>query len=284
MTSLAGAVAVVTGGSRGVGKGIALALGDEGATVYITGRTAAEGQHSLPGTVFATAEEVTARGGKGIAVVCDHRDDAAVEDLFRRVGDEQGRLDLLVNNAFIVHEALVARGNFWEKPLSMWDMIDVGLRSHYVASVFAARMMVEQRSGLIVNTSSFGGGRYSMAVAYGVGKAGVDRLAIDMAHELRPYNVAALSLWLGLVTTEGTRRIFRRHPERLEAAETESAEFTGRVIAALAKDPDIMSRTGQVHIGAELAHEYGVTDIDGSSPRSRRDVLGGPPWPVEGGA
>jgi NAD(P)-dependent dehydrogenase (short-subunit alcohol dehydrogenase family) len=280
MTSLAGKVAVVTGASRGVGRGVALALGEQGATVYITGRTAKEGEHHLPGTVFSTAKEVDARGGKGIPVVCDHRDDAAVEALFERVGSERGRLDLLVNNAFIVHPDLVRRGNFWEKPLSMWDMVDVGLRSHYVASVFAARIMVEQRSGLIVNTSSPGGGRYSMAVAYGVGKAGVDRLAIDMAHELRPYNVAALSLWLGLVTTEGTRAIFARHPERLEAAPTESAQFTGRIIAALLADPGIMRRTGRVYIGAELAREYGVTDIDGSSPISRRAELGGPPWPL----
>lgn len=277
MGSLDGKVAVVTGASRGVGKGVALALGDEGATVYVTGRTVVEGTAPLPGTVGATAEEVTRRGGKGIAVQVDHKDDAQTEALFDRVRDEHGRLDILVNNAFIVPDELILPGSFWEKPLSMWDMIDVGLRSHYVCSVFGARIMVPQKSGLIVNTSSYGGGAYSLAVAYGVGKAAVDRLARDMAHELKDHNVTALSLWLGLIMTERTKRAEELHPGMFDTSQVESPEFTGRVIAAVANDPKMMNRSGKVYITVELAKEYGVRDTNGEYPPSLRDTFGGPP-------
>src|SRR5438105_1884625 len=180
----AGFVAVVTGGSRGVGKGIAEELGAAGATVYVTGRSRSEGDgpvvfgSTLPGTVYATAEAITAFGGKGIAVPLDHRDDAAVEELFARVLREQGQLDLLVNNAYLVPEALFSGRPFWEMPLSVWDdMTDVGVRSHYVAAVHAARAMVRQGRGLVVNTSSPGGANFSITTAYGVGKAAVDRMA-----------------------------------------------------------------------------------------------------------
>jgi dehydrogenase/reductase SDR family protein 1 len=259
-------IAVVTGASRGVGKGVALGLGEAGATVYVTGRSVSPGR--LPGTIDETAAEVTALGGEGIAVRCDHAVDADVAALFERVRAEQGRIDVLVNNAFAIPEGRLA-GNFWELPIEQWDtMHTVGLRSHYVASVHAARMMVPARRGLIVHISSFGAKVYALSVAYGVGKAGVDRMARDMGRELRPAGVVAVSLWPGIVKTE---RLLLE-PERLpfDLSQSESPQLTGRACAALAADSQAMAKTGQALVVAELAAEYGFTDIDGSRPVSLR--------------
>ncbi|WP_048307068.1 SDR family NAD(P)-dependent oxidoreductase [Halomonas sp. PR-M31] len=268
-------VCVVTGASRGVGRGIALALGREGATVYVTGRTLEEGQAPLPGTVGATAEAVTQAGGQGIAVACDHADDAQVEALFQRIAAEQGQLDILVNNALTVPDALVRPGSFWEKPLDMTALLDVGLRSSYVSSYYAAPLMIK-RGGLIVFTSAPGARCYMHGPAYGAGKAGVDKMAFDMAHELRPYNVATISLWLGVVATERTQAVLGAEPEKYGPVVPESVEFAGRVLTALYADSKRLERSGQVHYAAELAREYGVTDLDGSQPPSYRDALGGP--------
>lgn len=276
-------VVVVTGASRGAGKGIALALGATGATVYVTGRTRQEGDAPLPGTVYATAEEVTRRGGKGIAVICDHADDAQVRALFEQVEAEQGRLDILVNNALYVPDALVQPGPFWEKPLGLQDILDVGMRSSYVASYYAGALLArtgrEHGSALVVNTSSFGGTCYMHGPAYGAGKAAVDKMAHDMAVDFKPYNVAAVSIWMGLLLTERTEKVVAAEPEKYGALadSAESPEFTGRVIAALADDPDLMSRSGKIWVGAELAAEYGVQDINGRQPASHRPMLGNPP-------
>ncbi|NVK43998.1 MAG: SDR family NAD(P)-dependent oxidoreductase [Oceanospirillaceae bacterium] len=271
-------VVLVTGASRGAGKGIALALGETGATVYVTGRSASEGDSPLPGTVYATADAINRRGGTGIAVVCDHGDDDQVRALFERVRNEQGRLDILVNNACAIPAQLTEPGPFWNKPLSMLDILDVGMRSTYVASYYAAPLMAAQHGGLIVNTSSFGARCYMHGPAYGAGKAAVDKFAMDMAHDLRPYNVAVLSLWMGMVMTERTRGVIEAEPDKYAhiVAAAESPEFTGRVIAALARDPELMDRSGQVCVGAELAQAYGVTDIDGRQPPSHREFLGAP--------
>jgi NAD(P)-dependent dehydrogenase (short-subunit alcohol dehydrogenase family) len=269
-------VVVVTGASRGAGKGIAVALGATGATVYVTGRTRREGDAPLPGTVQATAEAVTAAGGRGIAVYCDHADDAQVAQLFEQVRREQGRLDILVNNATVLHDALTATGPFWSKPLALADILDVGLRSHYSASWFAAPLLLANSEGLVVNTSSFGGRIYMHGPAYGAGKAGIDKMAHDMAVDFRPHRVAVIALWMGLLATERTRRVFAAEPEKYAgmAATAESPEFSGRVIDALARDPQLMDRSGQVWIGAELALAYGVTDIDGRQPLSPRTFFG----------
>ena len=271
-------VVVVTGASRGAGRGVALALGATGATVYVTGRTRREGDAPLPGTVEATAAAVTAAGGRGIAVFCDHADDQDTRRLFERVGDEQGRLDILVNNATLIHDALTDVGPFWEKPLELVDILDVGLRSHYTASWFAAPLLLANGEGLIVNTSSFGGRIYMHGPAYGAGKAAVDKMAHDMAVDFRPHRVAVLSLWLGLLATERTLRVFAAEPEKYAGLRdaTESPEFTGRVIDALARDPALMDRSGQVWIGAELARQYGVQDTDGRQPQSPRLMFGEP--------
>jgi NAD(P)-dependent dehydrogenase (short-subunit alcohol dehydrogenase family) len=272
-------VVVVTGASRGAGKGIALALGETGATVYVTGRTRAEGDADLPGTVFATAEEIGRRGGTGVPVICDHSDDAQVEALFKQVEREHGRVDILVNNAFTIPDGLARKGPFWEKPLALQSMFDVGMRSAYVASYYAAPLLIDGDAGLVVNTSSFGGRCYMHGPAYGAGKAAVDKMAHDMAVDLKPYGVAVISLWMGLLRTERNRALFEGVPDRYKAfaAGAESPEFSGRVIDALARDPRLMERSGQVLIGAEIGAELGVVDVDGRTPASHREKLGDPP-------
>jgi NAD(P)-dependent dehydrogenase (short-subunit alcohol dehydrogenase family) len=269
-------VAVVTGASRGAGKGIALALGASGATVYVTGRTRHDDQAPLPGTVAKTAEAVTAAGGRGVAVYCDHSDDEQVAALFEQVRAEQGRLDILVNNATHLPDALTDPGPFWEKPLALADLFDVGMRSHYSASWFAAPLLLASDAGLVVNTSSFGGRIYMHGPAYGAGKAAADKMAHDMAVDFRPFGVAVISLWMGLLATERTLKVFAAEPEKYaELAQTlESPEFAGRVIHALASDPARMDKSGQVWISAELAQLYGITDIDGRQPPSHRAHFG----------
>ena len=276
MAAQSNRVAVVTGASRGAGKGIALALGATGATVYVTGRTLEEGDAPLPGTVQATAEAVTAAGGKGVAVFCDHSDDAQVARLFDQVREEQGRLDILVNNATQLHDALTQSGPFWDKPLSLTDIWGVGMRSYYTASWYAAPLLLANGRGLVVNTSSFGGRIYMHGPAYGAGKAAVDKMAHDMAVDFAPHNVAVVSIWMGLLLTERTRAVMAAEPDKYsQLAETcEHPEFTGRIIAALYSDPNRMDKSGKVWIGAELGAEYGIKDIDGRQPASHRAFFG----------
>lgn len=283
MESLAGMVAVVTGASRGIGKGIALALAGEGASVYVTGRTVAPGSHPLPGTVGETAAECDRRGGKGIAVQVDHGNDDQVAELFEQVRMEQGRLDILVNNAFSLPEDLTESAPFWEKPLSNWEMMDVGVRSNFVAAWHAAKIMAPQKSGLMVAISGYTGVAYTYGVVFGTSKSAVDRMARDMAIELKPHNVASISMWQGLTMTERAERNLANIPGLREGSATRpkdacSPEFPGRVIAALANDPEVMRHTGGTFITAELAREYGVTDIDGKVVPSLREERGAPIW------
>ena len=256
MSSLKGQVALVTGGSRSVGRGIALGLGEAGATVYLTGRSVTD----------SIAAQVSALGGRGVAVPCDHQDDDQVKAVFEQIGQREGRLDLLVNNAWGGYQRLRNRkanpgfkwkDPFWRQPLDLWDdMHIVGVRSNYIAGVFAAQMMQKQGHGLIVSISFYAGRRYYDNVPYGVSKAATDRLAQDMAVELAPHNVASVSLYPGhVMEVKKTRK-----PKR------ESAQFVGRAVAALASEPDIMERTGQILVAAELAKEYGFTDTDGTQP------------------
>lgn len=283
MTTLTNKVAVVTGATRGIGKGIAVALGSAGATVYVTGRTVAQGGHALPGTVAETVAEIDRQGGKGVGVQVDHGDDAQVESLFRQVRREQGRLDILVNNAFALPDDLTESRPFWQKPLSNWEMVDVGVRSNFVAAWHAAHIMVPQRSGLIVAISGYTGVSYTYGVIFGMCKTAVDRMARDMATELEPYNIASLSLWQGLTYTERAQRNLAHNPEMTKSAVTNplggcSPAFPGRVIAALVDDPSLMKRTGGTFITAELAAEYGVTDVDGRVVPSMRAQRGAPIW------
>ena len=256
MTDLSGRVAVVTGASRGVGKGVAEALAEAGAVVYATGRTVSED------TFGGSARVIAAR--------CDHTDDRAVEVFFRRVSEEQGRLDVLVNSAWGGYERMVEGGEFtwarpfWEQHVWRWDaMFAAGVRAAYVAGQHAARMMVAAGSGLIVNISFWAARKHLGNVAYGVSKAATDKLTADMASELRAHGVAAVSLYPGLVRTEKVMEA----AAFLDLSNSESPQFVGRAVASLAADPEVLQRSGRVLVAAALALEYGFTDIDGKQPR-----------------
>jgi NAD(P)-dependent dehydrogenase (short-subunit alcohol dehydrogenase family) len=266
---LAGKVALVTGASRGIGKGCALELGAAGATVYVTGRSVSEDDNPLPGTVGATAAEIDALGGDGLAVALDHRDDDAVSELFDRIDAEHGRLDVLVNNAFVVTDSLTSGRKFWELPISDWDdMIDIGTRSAYVASWFAARRMVPAGTGLIVNISSSGAEEYAWNVAYGVGKCALDRVTADTAIELQEHGVHVVSLWPGFVRTEriDLGAAAGLLPPTLDLSTSESPRFCGRAVVALATDPAKARFSGHAVAARDLADEYGFTDVDGRLP------------------
>ncbi|MCP2315756.1 dehydrogenase/reductase SDR family member 1 [Nocardia amikacinitolerans] len=274
---LHGRVAVVTGASRGIGKGIALELGAAGATVYITGRSATAGR--LPGTVHDTAAEIDALGGHGIPFVCDHRDDDAVQRLFERVRAEQGRLDVLVNNVYNSPAAARWLGKpFWEVPPSTWDeTFDVGVRSHYAASFYAAPLLIGS-GGLVVNVSSPGSQRYMHNAVYGVAKTALDRLTTDMARDLADTEVTVVSLWPGIVDTEllqlvpadaeGRRLVTLPGEGTFDLGAAETPRFPGRAVVALAADPQRRARTGSAWRVADLADQYGFTDVDGRVPRN----------------
>lgn len=263
---------MVTGASRGLGKGIAIALGEAGATVYVTGRSGAGAQTShLGGSVEETAAAVGGAGGTGVPAPCDHRDDGAVEALFERVVAEAGRLDVLVNNVWGGYEGLHAGASdewqrpFWEQPPDLWDsMFGAGVRAHYVASVIGARAMVAAGGGLVVNVSHITAERLTAGdnVAYSVAKSADVRMARDMATQLRPHGVAALALYPGLVRTEG----ILQWSEYLDLSASESPAYTGRAVAALAADTDVTRWSGRALFVADLAQEYGFTDTDGTQP------------------
>lgn len=276
-------VAVVTGASRGVGRGIAIALGAAGMTVYVTGRSATESNahlrgQRLSGTLAETVEAIAKAGGKGIAVTCDHAMDDQVQELFSRIECEQGHLDLLVNNAAFIHENLIDSGPFWSKPLEMVKMLNVGLRSSYIASFYAAPLLLKAPRGLIVFTSSFGADCYMHGPAYGAQKAGIDKMAYDMAVDFDGTTVATVSLWLGPQRTERSAIAAVDRADTYEAIMTnaETPEFNGHVILALLDDPALGQLSGQTLITAELAAAYGVTDDEGRKPPSYREMLGSP--------
>lgn len=249
-------VALVTGASRGVGKGVATSLAGAGYTVFASGRTIA--QTSLPETV--------------IRVPCNHTRSEDTDALFHGIADEAGTLDLLVNSAWGGYEGMMENGQFtwglpfWEQPAHRWEaMMDAGLRAAYDCSVRAARMMVPNHCGLIVNISFWAAQKYIGNVIYGVAKAATDKMTADMAHELRDYCVTAVSLYPGLVRTEAVLEAMKGGA--FDLSNSESPEYIGRVIAAFASDPDRISRSGQVLVAAALGAEYGLTDIDGRQPK-----------------
>ena len=256
MPNLSERIAVVTGASRGVGKGVALGLAEAGAIVYVTGRT--------------FAEESLIASGQVIPIHCNHTDDQEVEAAFRHVIADQGRLDILVNSVWGGYENMIENGEFtwplpfWKQPLWRWDaMFAAGVRAHYVSSIHAAREMVKRRSGLIVNISFWAAQKHMGNVAYGVSKAATDKLTADMADELREHNVAVVSLYPGLVRTEKVMEA----AAFLDLSNSESPQFIGRAVVALASDPNVIHKSGQVLVAAALAQEYGFTDTDGKQPR-----------------
>ena len=274
---LGGRIAVVTGASRGIGKGIALELGAAGATVYVTGRSSTSGK--LPGTVHETASDIDALGGVGVPFVCDHRDDEAVRRLFDTLRTEHGQLDVLVNNVY--NSPATARWigkPFWELPPQAWDeTFDIGVRSHYVASAFAGPLLIDA-GGLIVNVSSPGASRYMHNAVYGVAKTALDRFSADLAHDLADTSVTAVSLWPGIVDTEllqqvpadaeGNRLVSLPGEGTFDLAAAETPRFPVRAVVALATDPDRHTRTGAAWRVADLAEHYGFTDVDGRIPRA----------------
>jgi NAD(P)-dependent dehydrogenase (short-subunit alcohol dehydrogenase family) len=265
-------IALVTGATRGLGRGLARGLGRTGATVYVTGR-----DHTA---LEDAARDVTEAGGNGIALPCDHTDDAQVAAAFARISEAECRLDILVNNAAAVHVApLMAPGGFWEKDICLAEMIETGLRSSYIAAWHAARLMVPTKRGLIVNISFYGAVSYFHGPAYGAAKAGTDKMSWDMAQDLKPHNVACVSLWPGFVLTDAVRAMPKEAlPPDLAASlpSWETPEFSGLVIAALFHDPTLMEHSGQALIGAERASAYGIIDIDGKQPPSYRAAMGSP--------
>ncbi|MFA5884993.1 MAG: SDR family NAD(P)-dependent oxidoreductase [Acidimicrobiia bacterium] len=259
---LAGTVAVVTGASRGIGKGCAIELAAAGATVYVTARTLHAAESSRVASLEATIEEIAARGGRAVAVRCDHANDDDVDGLFARVRDEHGRLDVLVNNAFRPAPHRDPRVPFWETPIADWDaLIDVGTRSAYTGTHHAARMMVDARRGLVVNVSSAGAIRYFHHLVYGIGKEALDRLTRDAARPLAPHGVAIVSIWPYLVRTETVLSM-----PGIDDTITESTRFSGRAIVALASDPDVLACTGRAFTTRALADRYGFVDVDGRLP------------------
>lgn len=222
-------------------------------------------------------------GDGAIAVPVDHRDDAATAALFARVADENGGLDLLVNNAAAVHDALTDPKPFWQKHLELSDILDVGLRSAYVASYYAAPLMLKRQRGLIAFTSSPGSVCYMHGPAYGAQKAGIDKMAADMAVDFRGTSVHTASVWMGILLTEKMRAAFDGKPEALAAMaeHAETPEFIGRVIDALYRDPGLDELSGHTFIAAELAQRYGITDEDGRRPPSHREMLGSPREPSD---
>ena len=273
---LAGQAAIVTGGGTGIGRGIALELGEEGATVYVTARTV-EPTPENPG-LRSAAEEIDALGGTGIAVPCDHRDDDQVGALFDRIGAKHGALDLLVNNASPNFANMIGK-RFWDIPFHEVDnCLDIGPRSMYVTMAYAVRQMIPRRAGVIVNVSSHGSQDYILSVPYGIGKAAVDKLTADTALELEEHGIAVVSIWPGLVMTE---RVMRRsntdddgtaRVEGLDLRIGESPRFSGRAIVALATDPEVMRRTGGAFRPSRLARDYGFTDVDGNTPPEVTDL------------
>ncbi len=266
MPSLEGTVALVTGGSRGIGRGTAASLASAGAHVYITGRTleAEEGKPSLQ----RSAEAIGLAGGACTPYQCDHTDDDQTEAVFERIVSEEGRLDILVNAAWGGYQDMSEDGEFtfarpfWEQPRWRWSaMFDAGLRAAFVCSQLAARQMIPKRSGLIANISSGGADNYAWNALYGTAKAATDRLTRDMAHELKPHGVSVVSIHPGLVRTEAVLAA-----EAFDLTSSESPEFTGLAIEHLYSDADLLGRSGRVIGTAKLAQELGYSDIDGKEP------------------
>lgn len=256
MKPLEGKIALVTGGTRNVGKGIALGLGEAGATVYVTGRKITD----------KDVKGITSAGGKGIALVCNHENDEDVKKIFEYIKEKEEKLDILVNNAWGGYNRLRNKSKykgfkwkevFWKQPLELWDeMNNVGVRSNYVASVYASELMLKQKQALIVNISFYASRKYYGNVIYGVAKAAVDKMVMDMAVELKPYNIACVSLYPGYIDDN----------KKTPNPKKESSIFVGRAVAALTSDKNIMSKTGHILVAAELAKEYGFKDIDGTQP------------------
>ncbi|MEQ8693019.1 MAG: SDR family NAD(P)-dependent oxidoreductase [Pseudomonadales bacterium] len=264
MGELSGKVAVVTGASRGIGKGIALALGEKGCTVYVTGRTTGEGDR----TIDTTARQVTEAGGEGRAIQCDHGDDADIAALFERIAGEVDCIDILVNNVYKIPNPPAWGGGYWDHPIQVWDdQVGIGLRAHYVASWHAAALMFKSERAVMINISSPGGQSYHFSSSYGAGKAGLDRLTADMAIELEPKNIPAIVIYPGSVATE----FIQDHAEAqgMDLSQSQTPLLVGRSVAALVNSDNLMARSGSIQWVEDLVEEFDVYDENGSRPTEK---------------
>lgn len=264
---------VITGATRGLGRGMARGFGQRGNVVALTGRDEA--------ALAEACAEVEQRGARAVPIACDHADDAQVERAFAEIADKlDGQIDILVNNAAAVYgQDLTMPGPFWRKPLRLAEMIDVGLRSAYVATYFAAPLMVERHSGLIANISFYGARSYFHGPAYGAAKAGTDKMSFDMGVDFAGTGVTVVSFWPGFILTDAVRAMPpEMFPEefREQLPLWETPEFSAAVLDALADDPALTAFNGQTVIGAELGERYGIKDGDGKQPPSYRATMGAP--------
>jgi dehydrogenase/reductase SDR family protein 1 len=274
LANLEGKVCLVTGASRGVGRGVALGLAEAGAIVHITGRTLRDGEHpeglDRGGSLASVIEAAKAYPGNVTAHRVDHARDEETEGVVHKIIDTEGRIDVLVNSAWGGYERMAENDQFtwidplWKQPMWRWDaMMDVGVRSAYCGIRVAAETMAKQRSGLIVNISFWAARKFMQNVVYGISKAAMDKMAADVAEQMREHGVAAVSLYPGLVRTEDVMK----NKEYFDMSNSESMEFQGRAMAGLAADPCLMEKSGKVFTSADLALEYGFADIDGYQPR-----------------
>ncbi|MFP6808263.1 MAG: SDR family NAD(P)-dependent oxidoreductase [Pseudomonadales bacterium] len=255
--SLKGKVCVVTGATRGIGRGTAIALAEQGAIIYVSGRTTGSvDELTIEGTVAA----INAAGGEGHGMRVDHANDSEIADFFEHIGKEQGKIDILVNNVYKIPSPPAWGGGFWDHPIQIWDdQVGIGLRAHYVASWHAATLLFAAGAGsLIVNVSSPGGQSYHFSSSYGAGKAGLDRLTADMAIELKDKEIAAITLYPGSVATEFILASGR------DPSGAQTTLGVGRTVAALAQAPDLMSRSGSIQWVEDLSKEFDVRDENGN--------------------
>jgi NAD(P)-dependent dehydrogenase (short-subunit alcohol dehydrogenase family) len=264
MADLKGKIAVVTGASRGIGKGIALALGEQGATVYVTGRTTGDGER----TIDTTARLVTEAGGEGRAIQCDHGDDAQIAELFAKIGKEVDHIDILVNNVYKIPNPPAWGGGYWDHPIQVWDdQVGIGLRAHYVASWHAAKLMFAADAAAMVNVSSPGGQSYHFSSSYGAGKAGLDRLTADMAVELKPKGIPAIVLYPGSVSTEFIQDA--AESQEMDLSQSQTPLLVGRAVAAMLASDNLMARTGTIQWVEDLVEEFDLYDENGSRPTQK---------------
>lgn len=264
MSDLKGQIAVVTGSSRGIGKGIALALAEQGCTVYATGRTIGDGDR----TIDTTARQVTEAGGEGHAIRCDHGDDDDIARLFEQIGQEAGRIDILVNNVYKIPSPPAWGGGYWDHPISIWDdQVGIGLRAHYVASWHAAGLMFKSDNARMLNVSSPGGQSYHFSSSYGAGKAGLDRLTADMAVELEPKGIPACVLYPGSVSTEFIQDAAEE--QGMDLSQSQTPLLVGRAATSLLMSDDMMPRTGSIQWVEDLITEFDLFDENGSRPTTK---------------
>ena len=271
MFDLNGKIALVTGATRGIGKGIAIALSKMGAIVYFTGRTEVEfqGAVALGGSIAATEAEIRENNGVGYGIKCDHQNDEETKKVVEQIIEEQGKIDILVNNVWGGYEyfndgtKFWTEKGFWSAPISRFDkMFDTGVRAHYVTSWYAVKSMIEQHQGIIINLSFWSAELNDRGVAYGMAKAATNKMTKTMAYELKDYNISVITVYPGLVRTESVMKA----AEFFDLNNSESPEFIGYAIAALAADENKMEKSGTIQIAAQVALDYGFKDIDGTQP------------------